>query len=420
MIGAKTMSVVKPFQGWRPTPDKVNEVASPPYDVLSSEEAREKAQNLPYSFLHVVKPEIDLDPLIDPHDPRVYQKGAENLQILMKEKILIQDEKPCLYIYKLKVEDHIQIGLVALVSVEEYNQNKIKKHEHTRPDKEQDRVTHIDYLNTQTGPVFLMYRSQEKINQLIEKAMHVQPVYDFISDYDVQHTFFVVDDEELIQKIVNAFALIDKLYIADGHHRSASASRVQKQRMGQNPNHTGKEEYNYFLAVLFADSQLRILDYNRVVKDLNGLSVDTFLTRVEENFTIKDSQLPIQKPKKPLTFNMYLNSQWYTLEARKNSIDLSDTIDCLDISVLQNNLLSPILGILDPRTDKRIHFVGGIRGLKELEKLVNEGSYQVAFALHPTTISQLMAVADAGKVMPPKSTWFEPKLRSGMVVHTLY
>jgi len=413
------VSIVKPFQGWRPIASKVNEVASPPYDVLDSNEARKKAQGHPHSFLHVIKPEIDLDPSLDPHDPKVYEKGAENLHHLIEDKILIQDKKPCFYIYRLKMVDHIQIGLMAVVSVEEYLKNKIKKHEHTRPDKEQDRVNHINHLNAQTGPVFLIYRTNKEINDLITKISEGKPVYDFIGDHEIQHTIFLVEDEKSIEKIVKAFGGLDALYVADGHHRSASAARVRELRMKSNPHHTGKENYNFFLAVLFPDNQLRILDYNRVVADLNGLSAETFLEKVKEKFNIKPMEMPIKKPDKPLTFGMYLEGKWFTLEAKENTVDLSDPIGCLDISVLQDNLLSPILDIKDPRTDQRIHFVGGIRGLKELERLVNEGSYQVAFSLYPTTVNQLMAVADAGKVMPPKSTWFEPKLRSGLVVHLL-
>jgi uncharacterized protein (DUF1015 family) len=423
------MARVKPFEGLRPIPEKVSEVTSPPYDVLSSEEAREKAKGNPCSFLHVVKPEIDLDPSIDVCDPAVYEKGAENLRRLIDEGIMVQDPKPNFYIYKLRMGDREQIGLVAGASVEEYDQNRIKKHEFTRKDKEQDRVNHIDHLNAQTGPVFLTYRSSELIDRLIEKGMERDPVYDFVGDYDVQHTFYVVDDENLVQEIQDGFADIDALYVADGHHRSASASRVQKARIKKNPNHTGEEEYNYFLSVIFPDSQMLIMDYNRAVKDLNNRSVEEVLSLISEKFEVNPSSSCCEgaescgegafKPRKMHEFGMYLMGKWYCLTAKDGSFEASNPIENLDVSILQKNLLEPVLDIGDPRTDNRISFVGGIRGLSELEKLVDSGEYGVAFALYPTSIEQLLSVADADKVMPPKSTWFEPKLRSGVVVHLL-
>lgn len=420
---------VKPFRGVRPIPEKVSEVASPPYDVLNSEEARERVKDRPLSFLHVVKPEIDLDPSIDLYDTRVYTKGAENLKSLIEHKILIKDEKPCFYIYKLRMGDHEQVGLVATASVEDYIQNRIKKHEHTRPDKEQDRVNHIDSLNAQTGPVFLTYRAKKEIDDLIKKGMKKDPVYDFIGDYDVQHTFYVVDDDSLIRKIGEEFSRVEALYVADGHHRSAAATRVREMRMKQNPRHTGDEEYNFFLSVIFPDSQMRILDYNRTVADLRGMLPEEFLNRVEQKFDVQpydpcccgvvECGEKAYHPQEGHTFGMYMNGQWYKLTAKEGSFGPTDPIGQLDVSILQENLLSHILGIENPRTDKRIHFVGGIRGLEELERLVDGGNYAVAFSLYPTSINQLLAVADAGKVMPPKSTWFEPKLRSGVVVHIL-
>jgi len=418
---------VRPFGGLRPVPEKVNDVASPPYDVLNSQEAREKAKDNPLSFLHVVKPEIDLDPAIDLYDDRVYAKGRENLNRLIENNIMVQDEKPCYYVYKLRMGEHEQFGLVAVASVEDYIQDKIKKHEHTRPDKEQDRVNHINHLNAQTGPVFLTYRGNDEINRLIEQSMEKAPVYDFIGHYDVQHIFYVVDDVSLIQAIGDAFSRVDALYVADGHHRSASATRVRNMRMESNPNHTGDEEYNYFLTVIFPDSQMRILDYNRAVKDLKGLSTDEFLSKIEDQFEISiqgcagctGCEDMAYRPKTVHEFGMYLDEQWFGLKSKEGTFDPSDPISCLDVSILQENLLTPILGIEDPRIDKRIHFVGGIRGLKELERLVDGGDYAVAFSLFPTSIHQLLSVADAGKVMPPKSTWFEPKLRSGVVVHML-
>lgn len=423
------MIKVKPFRGMRPVPDKVSEVASPPYDVLNSQEAREKVKSNPLSFLHVVKPEVDLDLSIDPYDPQVYKKGAENFRRLIEDGILFRDEKPCFYIYKLRMEDREQIGLVAGASVDDYNENRIKKHEFTRPDKEQDRLNHIDNLNAQTGPVFLTYRAKREIDELMEKGMANGPVYDFVGDYHVQHIFYVVDDESLIQQIQDAFSDIDVLYVADGHHRSAAASRVQAARKADNSNYTGEEEYNYFLSVIFPDSQMHIMDYNRAVKDLNGKSIEGFLAEISEKFEVQtiseycgegsESAQSGYRPQKMHEFGMYLNGKWYCLKAKKGAFNETDPIEQLDVSILQNNLLDPVLGIQDQRTDKRIHFVGGIRGLGELERLVNSKEYMVAFSLYPTSIGQLLSVADADKVMPPKSTWFEPKLRSGVVIHML-
>jgi uncharacterized protein (DUF1015 family) len=422
------MITVKPFRGLRPVQNKVKDIASPPYDVLSSREAREKANGNPLSFLHVIKPEIDFEPDIDPFDPMVYSKGAENLKKLIDQGVLVQDKKSCYYIYKLTMEGREQIGLVAAASVEDYNEDRIKKHEFTRPDKENDRVRHVDNLNAQSGPVFLTYRAQKEIDDLLQKGMENKPVYDFIGDYQVQHTFYVVDNDNLIQKILEAFRKLDTLYVADGHHRSAAASRVHELRKAKNPNHTGEEEYNYFLTVIFPDSQMLIMDYNRVVRDLNGLSTDTFLDMVAEKFDVLEPEVCCGctgceerafRPQKMHQFGMYLKGKWHCLTAKEGSFNASDPIAVLDVAILQNNLLTPILGIQDPRTDKRIDFVGGIRGLAELEHLVNSREYEVAFSMYPTSIQQLMAVADAGKVMPPKSTWFEPKLRSGVVVHML-
>lgn len=413
------MVQIKPFRGLRPIPEKISEVAAPPYDVLDSDEAREKAKDNPISFLHVNKPEIDLDPSIDLYDPRVYQKGAENLLRLIEDKILFQDEKPCFYIYKQKMGDHEQVGLVAVASVEDYVQNRIKKHEHTRPDKELDRATHIDHLNAQVGPVFLTYRARNEINKMIKMAMDKEPTYEFAGDYEVVHTLYTVEDEVLIKKIQTAFRQIEALYVADGHHRSAAAVRVRDKRKNDNPNHTGNESYNFFLSVIFPDSQMKILDYNRVVVDLNGNSPEEFLKKVKEKFDVTLNATGAYKPKGHHSFGMYLLDQWYILTAREGSFNSSDPIKSLDVSILQENLLNPILRIENPRTDKRINFIGGIRGLQELEKLVNSGKYAVAFALYPTGTGQLLAVADANEVMPPKSTWFEPKLRSGVVIHKL-
>ncbi len=414
------MVTVRPFRALRPKKELAEKVAAPPYDVLSSDEAREMAKNNPFSFLHVNKPEIDLPPDISPYDPAVYRKGAENLQRLIQEGVFQQDERPHFYVYKQIMGRHEQIGLVACASVEEYEKDVIKKHELTRPDKEDDRVNHILHLNAQVGPVFLTYKAKDEINQLIQQAMAKDPEYDFTSEDGVRHTVWVVDDETLIQKIQQAFKAVSVLYVADGHHRSAAAMRVKQQKQKKNPNHTGNEAYNFFLTVIFPHNQMQILDYNRVVKDLNGMSETDFLQKIAEKFIV--TPLPegqAYKPEKPHTFGMYLNGRWYQLTAKPGTFDPDDPVERLDVSILQENLLNPVLGITNPRKDKRIDFVGGIRGLKELEKRVDSGEWAVAFALYPTSIEDLMAIADAGKIMPPKSTWFEPKLKSGLFIHLL-
>ncbi len=414
------MAHIRPFRGVRPIPEMISRVASPPYDVLSSEEARERAKGNPYSFLHVIKPEIDLEPSIDLHDPIVYETAGKNFHELRKKKILIQDKRPCFYIYKLKMGSHQQTGVVAVASVEDYVENRIKKHEHTRPDKEEDRMNHIRSLMAQTGPVFLTYRYNGEIDLLIEEAVEKKPVYEFTGDHDVVHTLYIVDSDELIQKIKKSFEGVDALYVADGHHRSAAAVRVCDLLKKENPNHTGEEEYNYFLCVIFPDNQMQILDYNRVVRDLNGLSERDFLKKISANFDVKPYERGgPYRPDAIHKFGMYLGGRWYVMEARDGSFDSDDPVESLDVAILQNNLLSPVLGINNPRTDKRIEFVGGIRGMEELERLVNSGDFAVAFSMYPTGIAQLLSVADAGKVMPPKSTWFEPKLASGVVVHML-
>jgi len=414
------MATVKPFRGLRPKKEFARQVASPPYDVLDSNEAREMAKGNPYTFLHVNKPEIDLEPNINLYDEQVYRKGAENLKSLIGQGILFQDEKPMFYVYRQIMGNHVQTGLAACASVDEYEKNIIKKHELTRQDKEDDRVKHIWYQNAQVGPVFLTYHARREIDILIEQVCQGTPEYDLTSDDGVRHTLWVVSDGAHIRQITNEFGKIDYLYVADGHHRSAAAQRVRDMKRKENPHHTGEEEYNYFLTVIFPHDQMQILDYNRVVKDLNGLSKEDFLRKIEQNFEIRKAETNAPyKPGKAHEFGMFLDSQWYQLTARPGSFDRNDPVSRLDVSILQENLLAPVLGIGDPRKDKRIDFVGGIRGLKELEKRVNSGAWQVAFALFPTSIEDLMAIADAGKTMPPKSTWFEPKLRSGLVVHLL-
>ena len=412
------MPDIKPFKGLRPDQKYADKVAAPPYDVLNSEEARELAKDDPYSFLHVSKPEIDLPVDIDGYDERVYEKGVENLKKLIAEKVLIQDEEPCFYIYRQIMGDHVQSGIVAAASVEDYNNGIIKIHEYTREDKEQDRAKHVDMLSANTGPVFLTYHAQNSINALVEKIQKNDPLYDFTSSDGIRHTVWKVADKNIIKAIISEFDALDYLYISDGHHRSAAASRVQKIRKEQNPNHTGNEEYNYFLTVIFPDDQMYIMDYNRVVKDLNGLSDDEFLKKISEKFEI-EKQSSQYKPEMKHSFGMYIDGVWYKLCAKPGIFDKDDPVESLDVSILHKNIMEPILGILNPRKDKRIDFVGGIRGLGELEKLVNSGKFKVAFAFYPTSIDDLMKVADSDNVMPPKSTWFEPKLRSGLITHLI-
>jgi len=415
------VAIVRPFRGLRPRQEFAERVASPPYDVLNSEEARGVVRDNPYSFLHVVKPEVDLEPSVDLYDEMVYNKGRENLKKLIDEGILMQDEKDCFYLYSQKMGEHLQIGLVAVASVDEYEEGKIKKHENTRIEKEIDRAKHINVLNAQAGPVFLTYRATGEIDNLMNSLMQNKPVYDFASEDGIRHTFFVVKDAEYIDAIRSAFAKLDCLYVADGHHRSAAAARVRDERKKGSANFTGKEECNFFLSVIFPHNQMYIMDYNRVVSGLNNYLEDEFLKKVSGNFIVTDYAIKGNpfKPQEKHDFGMYLHGKWYQLRAREGIFDKDDPVLSLDVSILQENLLKSILGIENPRKDSRIAFVGGMRGLGELEKLVDSGKFSVAFSMFPTTIEQLMAIADAGKVMPPKSTWFEPKLRSGLITHLL-
>jgi len=411
------MAVIHPFRGLRPRPDLVEKVASPPYDVLSSEEARELAGNNPYSFLHVVKAEIDLSPGIDVHSEEVYQQGADNLKRFVAEGTLIRDEGPCFYIYEQTMGEHTQRGLMVGTSAQEYEDGIIKKHEFTRRDKEDDRAHHVDVLNANTGPVMMAYKARPEIDSLIDRIAAAAPAdYSFTAEDGVKHVLWVVSKPEDVAALAEQFAAVEALYIADGHHRSAAGYRVRNLRRDRNPDHSGEEEYNYYLAVVFPDNQLQILSYNRAVKDLNGLSPEEFLSRVKENFTVAETDNP--QPRSPRTFTMYLEKHWYHLTAKEGSFPADDPVLSLDVSILQNNLLDPVLGIDDPRTNARIDFIGGIRGTGELEKRCAR-DMEVAFAFYPTRVDQLMSVADQGQVMPPKSTWFEPKLRSGMVTHGL-
>jgi len=414
------MAIVKAFKAIRPTSKLADKVAALPYDVMDSNEAREMVKGNPCSFLHVDKAEIDLEPSIDLYDKRVYEKARDNMRGMIKDGVLEQDKNNCLYIYKQVMNGRAQIGLVGCTSIDDYINNIIKKHEFTRADKEQDRINHVDYCNANTGPIFLTYRAKKTINDMVDNWMaNHKSAYDFVSEDGIGHTVWVIDDEAVINKLEAEFGTIDYLYIADGHHRSASAVKVGIKRREQSQNYKGDEEFNFFLSVLFPDEQLYIMDYNRVVKDLNGNTSEEFANKVREKFDIEayNGKDPF-KPTVRHTFGMYLDGKWYKLTAKAGTYNENDPVDRLDVSIMQNNLLNPILGIQDPRTDKRIDFVGGIRGLVELEKRVNAGM-KVAFSMCPTTISDLMSIADAGKVMPPKSTWFEPKLRSGLFIHEL-
>lgn len=410
------MSLIHPFRGVRPRADLSTRVPSLPYDVMSSAEARQMAEGNDESFLHVIKPEIDLDPDIDLYDDRVYEKGVQNLRRFMAEGVLVPDDTPCLYLYSQRMGDHEQFGIVTCAAAAEYDADLIKKHEHTRPDKEADRTRHVDDTDANAGPVFLTYRARPDIDQMVAEVARRAPDVDFVAEDSIGHTLWVIRDQATIDRLVAAFGEVEALYVADGHHRSASAAAVARRRREANPDHTGDEEYNFFLAVLFPHDQLQILDYNRVVKDLGDHSPESLVTAIRETFEVTPTEEP--KPARPRDFAMYLAGTWYTLSARSGSYPTDDPVASLDVAILQDNLLAPLLGIGDPRKDKRVDFVGGIRGLDELERRCNQG-WAVAFALYPTTIEQLLTVADAGQIMPPKSTWFEPKLRSGLVVHLL-
>ena len=412
------MVTVRPFNGLRPARELAEKIASPPYDVLDSDEARTIVAENPLSFLRVVKPEVDLDPSVDLYDDRVYEQGAFNLRHLMEHGEMIQEKKPMFYLYRQIMGDHSQVGLVATVSARDYENNLIKKHEFTRKAKEEDRIRHIETQNAQCGPVFLTYHDVPDFDRIQARiCAEDEPEYDFTSPDGIRHTLWLVSDEDDIRRIAEIFGEVGSLYVADGHHRSAAGTLVARRRAEINGNHTGKEEYNFFLAVLFPKSQMKIMAYNRVVADLNGLSSREFLDRIGESFVVSESASP--SPGERLKYSMYLDGKWYGLEPRRGTYPEDDPVKSLDASILQENLLGPVLGIDDPRTSERIDFVGGIRGTAELERLVACGRYRVAFSLYPTSIDQLIEVAESGNVMPPKSTWFEPKLRSGMLVHLL-
>lgn len=412
------MARVIPFRAVRPQKKYAGEVASFPYDVLDREEGRAIVRDNPRNFLRVEKSEIDVPDEIRDDDPRVFARARENLRNFIGEGILFQEEKPCFYIYRQKAAGREQYGLVGCVSVAEYEAGLIKKHELTRFDKENERVNHIETAGAQTGLVFLLYRSREAIDRMIAAIMKDPPEYDFITPDGVTHTAWVVCEDGTIDELKREFSKVECLYIADGHHRAASAAAVARARRGRNPAHNGAEEYNIFVATLFSHEQLKILDYNRVVKDLQGMTGQEFLDRIGEKFTVTPG-FTKRSPSSPHQFGMYLQGTWYRLEAKPAIYEKADLIGKLDVSILQDHLLGSVLGIKDPRTDDRIKFVGGIRGMDELERMVDQLGYAVAFSLCPPGISELIRIADAGMIMPPKSTWFEPKLRSGLFVHLI-
>ncbi len=411
------MAVFKSFNAFRPAKETGNLIPALPYDVMNSEEAREMVKGNPYSFLHVDKAEVDLSPDVDHYSPEVYLKAKENLLSLEASGALIRDEKPCLYIYRQVMNGRSQTGLVGCASIDDYLNNVIKKHEHTLAKKEQDRINHVDYCDANTGPIFLTYRENKEISGIINSWIRTHShIYDIKRDY-VYHTVWLIDDDETIKRLEKLFTGVSSLYIADGHHRCASAVKVGEKRRAQFPDYTGEEEFNFFLAIAYPDSELEIMDYNRVVRDLNGYTFEGFIKKVSEKFDVSPLE-KMQSPERKHSFSMLYGGKWYCLTAKNGTFDENNPVEQLDVSILQNNLLSPILGIENPKTSDRIDFIGGIRGLKELERRVND-DMELAFAMYPTTIDDLMSIADAGEIMPPKSTWFEPKPLSGFFIHHL-
>jgi len=408
------VAVIRPFRALRPRPEQAEFVASVPYDVVNTEEARELAKGNPLSFLHVSRPEIDLPPGTDIHSDAVYRKAVENFEKLIAAAPLETEAKPSLYLYRLIMGDHQQIGIAAVCSIDEYDNGTIRRHERTRRDKEDDRTRHMLMLRAQTGPVFLTYRRRSEIDEQVSAAITAAPLFDVTAPDGVRHTIWRVSETE---QLVKSFESVPLLYIADGHHRAASAARARAELKEQSFAHTGKEDYNYFLTVIFPDSQVRILAYNRTVQDLNGLSKEEFLNAIRRQFTITENAKP--QPQQRGQWSMYLDGKWYGLQLSPDSTLPVGTVALLDVSVLQERLLDPILGIKDIRTDKRVDFIGGLRGTRELERLVDEGKAAVAFSLYPTTVEELLMVSDANEIMPPKSTWFEPKLRDGLLIHTI-
>ena len=411
------MAIIKPFKAVRPKPEVAAQVASLPYDVMNRAEAKQMAKNN-NSFLHVSRAEINFNDLVDEHSQQVYDKAAQNFNRLIADKVLIQDQQPCYYIYAQTMNGRKQYGLVACSSIEDYFNDVIKKHEFTRPEKEQDRIEHMKTVEAHVGPIFLTYPENKKIDTLVNEVVTQQtPIYDFTAEDTIQHTVWLINQAEIIESITNIFQQeIPYTYIADGHHRTASAAKVGKQLKEENPNHTGEEEYNFFLSVLFPANQLAIMDYNRLVKDLNGLTAEDLLQKVAEKFEVTKTTLQEAKPAAIHHFGMYVEGQWYLLQSKPGTYT-TDPIGVLDVTILSENILNPLLGIKDQRTDKRIDFVGGIRGIQVLQERVDKGEAKIAFALYPVSLQQLIDIADSGNVMPPKSTWFEPKLRDGLFSH---
>lgn len=413
------MAKVKPFRGVRPPKELVTQVASRPYDVLNSEEARKESEGNEKSLYHIIKPEIDFEPGTDEHDPRVYDKAVENFKAFQQKGWLVQDDKEHYYIYAQTMNGRTQYGIVLAANVEDYMTGKIKKHELTRRDKEEDRMKHVRINNANIEPVFFAFPDNKVLDEIIKTVTKEKPEYDFVAEDGFGHHFWVISDEKIIKEITEEFAKIPYLYIADGHHRTAAAALVGNEKAKANPNHTGNEEYNYFLAVAFPASHLKIIDYNRVVKDLNGLTPSQFLDKVREHFDVEEKGTEIYAPAKLHNFSLYLDGKWYSLTAKAGTYNDNDPIGVLDVTISSDLILRDILGIQDLRSDKRIDFVGGIRGLGELKRRVDSGEMKMALALYPVSMKQLMDIADSGNIMPPKTTWFEPKLRSGLVIHKL-
>jgi len=413
------MATLKPFKGIRPKKELVKNIACRPYDVLNEQEARVETKGDPNSFYHVIKPEIDFPDDFDHYAPEIYKKGKDNFERMFREGVFKQDEQDYYYIYAQTMNGRKQYGIVGCASVDDYVNDIIKKHELTRPDKEEDRKNHVRVSNLNYEPVFFAYPHVKKLDDIVSKTTSSAPEYDFVTDDGIGHTFWVVKDASMIRDITDEFSKIKYTYVADGHHRTAAAALVGKERREKNPQHTGKEEYNFFLAVHFPDNQLQIMDYNRVIKDLNGLTASQLLEKLKENFTIADKGSEIFKPSQLHQFGMYLDGKWFSLTAKPGTYNDADPIGVLDVTILSERVLAPIFNITDLRKDKRIDFVGGLRGLGELKKRVDSGEMKVAFALYPVTMKQLIDIADSGQIMPPKTTWFEPKLRSGLVLHSL-
>lgn len=411
------MADIRPFLCIRPREDEAEKIAALPYDVYNREEAKEVVKDNPLSFLNIDRAETQFDDSVDTYAPQVYQKAHDLLWDMVRNGDFVQEKKRCYYVYELTMNGRTQTGITACASIDDYENQMIKKHENTRADKELDRISHVDICNAQTGPIFLAYRSNEVINGVVAAAKQKEPLYDFVADDGIRHRVFRIDQEADIQAVKQAFSGIGEIYIADGHHRAASAVKVGQKRRQENPGYTGEEEFNYFLSVLFPHDQLMIMDYNRVLKDLNGMSEEDVLGRMKERFEVTETAADTCAPKEKGIFSMYLGGSWYSCVIRENDRS-ADPVEGLDVSILQNILLAPVFGIDDPKTDKRIDFVGGIRGYKELERRVNSDC-KIAFAMYPTAIEELFAVADAKRLMPPKSTWFEPKLRSGLFIHGL-